>query len=83
MTMSLCRYRHTSVHLFEVTERPGVTPGVLATLGLNVQVDGGRKMLQKTAANYPSSPPPFRPNKASQAQLNCAYLSSHGAMNCI
>ena len=38
------------------------TPGDPATLGLNVQMDGGRKC--KTAANYPSSPP-----EADHAQL--------------
>ena len=45
-------------------------------LGLNVQ-DGRRpKNAAKTAANYPSSPPPSRPNKARHAQLQLCATNS-------
>ena len=71
----LCRYTLVDAPGWGGRTPGSQTPGVPATLGLNVQKDGGRKMLQ-TCSKLPSSPPPCRPNKAHHAQLQlCVPVS--------
>ena len=58
------------MHLIGVTERPGVRLPPWASTSRWTEAE----KCCKTAANYPSSPPPCRPNKACHSS-NCAYLS--------
>ena len=63
------------MHLIGVTERPGVRlPASPPHWASTSRWTEARKCC-KTAANYPSSPPPIRPNKARHALLHCAYPS--------
>ena len=63
------------MHLIQMAERLGVrlpaSPPPWASTSRWTEAE----KCCKTAANYPSSPPPCRPNKARQAQLHCAYPS--------
>ena len=66
----LCRYTSVGAPSWCGRTPASQTPGVPATLGLNVQMDGGRKMLQNC-----SKLPLIAAAMSSMHSCNCAYLS--------